>query len=81
MALKYLEISLAIEKCYMKVTSENKLFYKGICIVFNGNETKLKSIIAEHWHDIGVCRYITKEISKKEYDTAYNKAMDMLNKL
>ncbi|WP_018676125.1 hypothetical protein [Riemerella columbina] len=81
MALKYLKTSLAIERCYMKITSENQLYYKGVAVVFNGNETKLKTIIAEHWHDIGAYQYITEEISKKEYDEAYNMAMEMLEQL
>ncbi|WP_313216458.1 hypothetical protein [Soonwooa sp.] len=78
--MKYLKKSFHIEVMYMEV-NKIETFYKGLAVTFNKNESKLKMIDPDCWLDLKSSGYLTEEISKEQFDNAFEKALKLLKRL
>ncbi|ROI02903.1 hypothetical protein EGH90_12470 [Kaistella haifensis] len=76
--MKYLKKSFHVETMYMKVR-EIDVFHKGLSIVFNRDESKLKGIDTDKWLDFKASGYLCEEITEMQFNKAYKKALCLLS--
>lgn len=65
---------------FMKVESEDKIFYKGLSLFFDKSETKLYRIEEHRWFDPKPVAYCTHEITEEEFNVMLDRAINHLQK-
>lgn len=79
--MKYLKRDYIIDTMYLKVVESDQHFHKGLALGFNKDESKVKGIYPDHWMDHKSVSYLISEISEKEFNEKYKKAIKYLNTL